>query len=664
MDQYFAARRALRQKQFHLFLGLSVVLACSSPAVAQNVTPPPPNATEVFAPQVVTPPPGYQPKPGEHGITPLMIAVLNGDSNRVMNLIDAGVNLNAVDNTGTTALIGAVGYGHADIAQRLLQAGADPNVVSKTGDHALGIAVRYKETATAIALIELGANPNSYINQKRREPHNRLLSVAAVTGQAEVVAALVKHGVDLASDGPAALNVSLWKGYEDISAMLILGGVDVNAAIFDPDKNEYTQTGETVLQTAAQGGHVKSVELILSRGALVNASNRGGETALDYALRGGHLPVVRLLIANGASVSAESLLKVLNGRNQAISRELISSLNLATLSLEQFNLLILAADRAGEETIVGILLDGRSLVEPQKRSPRFVFARAGAVNCEVILWDLQQDSEQILLSEKGTCQLRLFVNDEANLLIAVSDRDMQVVPLEGHLVAYRIPLPTKQLEEYTALREAKQGKMVRSGPDGILESISAEVDQVGVSADGEIAIASYYPSIADGTHSRAYVYSGNAWRLADEQYCERADTCPFQQIIGRSLNSRPADQSIWHPNVRRNPYYVSRINRPLSQSDGGTGGGTVVLGIDGQNSEIQYSTVGSGYCAIPCTFTNAITLKLPGRDVMQIATNAGNNSIVERYALVWTQPRGHSKLLDLGTGESVFGNLQVAGWVQ
>ena len=663
MQQDFTAREALRKKWFYTILGLSGVLVFNSAAVAQNIPPPPSNATEVFAPQVVTPPPGYQPEPGEHGITKLMIAVLNGNSNQAKNLIDAGVDLNAVDDSGTTALIGAVGYGYADIARNLLQAGADPNVISKTGDHALGIAVRYKETATAIALIELGANPNSYINQKRLEPHNRLLNVAAVTGQAEVVAALIKHGVDLASDGPAALNVSLWKGYEDISAMLILGGVDVNAAIFDPEKIESTQTGETVLQTAAQGGHVKSVELILGRGALVDAHNRRGETALDYALRGGHLPVVRLLIANGASVSSESLLAVLNGRNQAISRELISSLNLAALSLEQFDSLILAADREGEETIVGTLLDGRSLVEPQKRSPQFVFARARTANCEVILWDLHQDSERILLSEKGACQLRLFVNDEANLLIAESDRDLQVVPLEGHPVAYRIPLPTKQMKEFTAQRESKQGKMSRLGPDGISESISAEIGQVGVSADGEIAITAYYPSNADGTHSRAYVYSGNAWRLADEQYCERADTCPSQQIIGRSLNSRPADQTIWHPNVRRNPYFVSRNNRPARQSDSGAGGGTVVLGIDGQNSEIQYSTVDRGYCADPCTITNAITLKIPGRDAMQIAAYAGNDSIVERYALLWTQPRGHSKLLDLGTGESVFGDLQVAGWI-
>ncbi len=89
-----------------------------------------------------------------------------------------------------------------------------------------------------------------------------------------------------------------------------------------------------------------------------------------------------------------------------------------------------------------------------------------------------------------------------------------------------------------------------------------------------------------------------------------------------------------------------------------------MLGIDGQNSEIQYSTVDRDYCEDPCTITNAITLKIPGRDVMQIAAYAGNDSIVERYALVWTQPRGNSKLLDLGSGESVFGDLQVAGWIQ
>jgi uncharacterized protein len=663
MQQRSSTRRILQRDPLPLILGLLVSAAFSATAIAQTSNPPPTNVTEVFAPQIIGPPPGYQPNPGDYGVTVLMIAVLNGDSNQARNLIDANVDLDATDNSGTTALIGAVGYGHTEIAHQLLNAGANPNVISKSGDHALGLAVQYNESNIAIALLDRGANPNAYVNQRRREVHNKILSRAAVTGQAEVVAALVRHGVDLATDGPAALNVAIWKGYEDISATLIAGGVDVNASIFDPEKGEYLQTGETALQTAAQGGYLNSVERLLNRGALADTPDRRGETALDYALRGGHLLVARLLIARGASVSAESLSIALRGKDQQMSRELIGSLNLATLSLEQFNSLILAADRAGKETVVGILLDGRSLVEPEKRSPRLVFARAATESCDVSLWDLRENAEHILLSEKEPCKSLLFVNDEANLLFAVSEKDIKIVSLQDHLVTDHIPLPTKQMEEQTSLLEAREGKMFTSSPDGTLAPVSARVGGVGILASGELALATYFPDSVDGTHARAYVYNGNIWRMTDEQYCERSDICPFQQILGRSLQSRPSDQTIWHPDIRQNPYFVSKSNRPMSASDRGTGGGTVVLNIDGQKSEIQYSIGDSEYCLQPCVFTNGMTLKVPGRDVTKIANYGGNNSIVDRYALVWTQPRGHSELLDLANGASVFGPLQMAGWI-
>jgi ankyrin repeat protein len=663
MRQQSLARQALHQDRLLLILCLLIVAAFGSTAIAQTSTPPPPDATEVFAPQVVGPPPGYQPKPGDYGVTALMIAVLNGDSSQVRNLIEAGVNVDATDDSGTTALIGAVGYGYNDIAHQLLKAGANPNVVSKNGDHALGIAVRYKETDIAIALLDHDANPNGYVNQRRREPHSKILSIAAVTGQSEVVDALVRHSVDLVTDGPAALNVALWKGYEDISAALIAGGVDVNAVLFDPEKVEYPQTGETVLQTAAQSGQLNSVTRLLNRGALVDTPNRRGETALDYALRGEHWPVARLLIARGAAVSTESLLIALRGNYQEISRELIGSLNLATLSLEQFNSLILAADWSGEETVVDILLDGRSLVEPEKRSPRLIFARAATDNCEVTLWDLHENAEHILLSEKESCKSQFFVNDEANLLFAVSESDIQVVSLQDHSVTDIIPVPIKQIEEQTTSLEARQGKSFASNANGTLRQVSARVGEVGILTSGELTLATYFPSSVDGTFAHAYAYNGNTWRMIDEQYCERSDICPFQQILGRHLNSRPSDHAIWHPNIRQNPYFVSKINRPMSASDHEVGGGAVVLNIEGQKSEIQYSISDSEYCTQSCVFTNGITLKVPDREIMEIANYSGNSAIVDRYALLWTQPRGHSELLDLANGTSVFGRLQLAGWI-
>ena len=62
--------------------------------------------------------------------------------------------------------------------------------------------------------------------------------------------------------------------------------------------------GSTALMDAASAGELKAVEVLLAKGADVNAQDKFGGTALVYAARGGHTEVVRSLIAYGADVNA------------------------------------------------------------------------------------------------------------------------------------------------------------------------------------------------------------------------------------------------------------------------------------------------------------------------------------------------------------------------
>jgi ankyrin repeat protein len=51
---------------------------------------------------------------------------------------------------------------------------------------------------------------------------------------------------------------------------------------------------------AAEKGHTKIVQLLLEKGADVNAKNKYGETALMYAAENGHTETVQLLLEKGA----------------------------------------------------------------------------------------------------------------------------------------------------------------------------------------------------------------------------------------------------------------------------------------------------------------------------------------------------------------------------
>ncbi len=64
--------------------------------------------------------------------------------------------------------------------------------------------------------------------------------------------------------------------------------------------------GGTALCFAAWRGGVEAVKLLLARGARLDATNKDGWTALHYAAAGGCVEVVRLLVQKGADLSAKN----------------------------------------------------------------------------------------------------------------------------------------------------------------------------------------------------------------------------------------------------------------------------------------------------------------------------------------------------------------------
>jgi ankyrin repeat protein len=65
--------------------------------------------------------------------------------------------------------------------------------------------------------------------------------------------------------------------------------------------NLSNQFSWTLLMLAAIEGNRSIGELLISKGADVNAINDFGETALSLAAHGGHIPFIRALLASGAS---------------------------------------------------------------------------------------------------------------------------------------------------------------------------------------------------------------------------------------------------------------------------------------------------------------------------------------------------------------------------
>ena len=69
--------------------------------------------------------------------------------------------------------------------------------------------------------------------------------------------------------------------------------------------NEKDSKGKTALHRAAQGGHLATARLLLSKGANVNAKDNRKEIPLHTAATYGHRELIQLLLKNGADINAK-----------------------------------------------------------------------------------------------------------------------------------------------------------------------------------------------------------------------------------------------------------------------------------------------------------------------------------------------------------------------
>ncbi len=163
---------------------------------------------------------------------PIHDAALDGDFDEVQRQLDAGVGVNEESSTGLTPLHYAASSGHNDIVELLIERGANVNATDSGK----------------------GATPLDYAHWKDHE---------------EVIETLNAHNAQREHE----------KGG---------GGIGQSSVIHD----------------AALDGDIDEVQRQLDAGVDPNLKSSKGATPLFYAVYGGHLEIVELLITRGADVNA------------------------------------------------------------------------------------------------------------------------------------------------------------------------------------------------------------------------------------------------------------------------------------------------------------------------------------------------------------------------
>ncbi|MEO8052741.1 MAG: ankyrin repeat domain-containing protein [Acidobacteriota bacterium] len=188
------------------------------------------------------------------------------------------------------SLIDAIKRRDIKAADALIAKHANLDAVLPDGATALAWAVFLDLQNTALKLIDAGANVNT-AGDYGETP----LTLALANGNATLSARLLKGGADPKAtrwNGETTLLIASGAGSVAEVKLLLEVGLDVNAT--EPEK------GQNALMWAAAEGHPDVVDLLIQKGANVNAASKSGFTPVVFATMKNDRASVQRLIQAGA----------------------------------------------------------------------------------------------------------------------------------------------------------------------------------------------------------------------------------------------------------------------------------------------------------------------------------------------------------------------------
>jgi ankyrin len=249
------------------------------------------------------------------GLTPLLYASREGCVECARLLVEAGADLSLDDPENISPLLMAVINGQWDTAQYLIKKGANPNKWDFWGRAPLYAAVDLNtiprggrpdwpslDETTSLQVIEMllaaGANPNAQLKLAppfRNIGNDRGLDGMLTTGatpllraakalDAPAIAALLAKGADT--------SLANSRGMTPIMVAAGLGSVDADTRGF-------------YLSEDTQQRSIESLKLLIQAGGDINSKDSRGLTPLHEAARWGWNDVVQFLVENGADLNAK-----------------------------------------------------------------------------------------------------------------------------------------------------------------------------------------------------------------------------------------------------------------------------------------------------------------------------------------------------------------------
>ena len=326
---------------------------------------------------------------------PLHYAAQSGNVEEARRLLQLNPSLiYSNDSKHSTVLVCAICNGSGPMLELLLDYKADPNGEPGYGLPPLHQAAQWGRTAAAAALIKHGANVNA-TDSFKATPLLYAISHGYPDKNLDVIKLLLDNGADVnAKDDERntpllaaekrgfkeAINLLLAKGAQiNICDAAALGQIDRMAAMLqaDPSLLRTTVQGLTPLQHAARAGQDETVQLLLAKGAAIEAEH-AGRTALFLAVEHNRPSVVATLLAHQANPNAREGSYGWTPLHPAARAGHLEVVKLLLQAKADVN----AADRAGETPLHKALVAGLfvKVTDQQMEIIRLLLANGAAVN--------------------------------------------------------------------------------------------------------------------------------------------------------------------------------------------------------------------------------------------------------------------------------------------
>jgi ankyrin repeat protein len=238
------------------------------------------------------------------GRTASLSAANVGDVTMMQLLLDAGASLEDMDKDGVTVINTAIDAGNSTVLDKLIAAGGDCRAGNADADDVrfqypiIHAAFKWRRQCLHV-LLEKGVDVNT------RSKHGSAAHVffSAIRPSVEECRYLVERGADVNEKSPPANGDYLFQSAvisskTELLTLLLDHGLRLD---FVDGREDVEPPHRTILTAAAAWGGIEKVELLLQRGADVNAVCEGGEHPLfTSAFRQSNVKLTKLLLDKGA----------------------------------------------------------------------------------------------------------------------------------------------------------------------------------------------------------------------------------------------------------------------------------------------------------------------------------------------------------------------------